>query len=107
MPEHCARRSTIDLYLGAKRRQQTMPRISRSNSMTKRIELIYIPLCLALLPVFLLHNAASHAQAPGKSPRTDSTDPASLPAHDSHQGLLIAADPYSSAGRYKERFAKH
>jgi len=75
--------------------------------MTKRIELIYIPLCLALLPVFLLHNAASHAQAPGKPPRTDSNDPASLPAHDLHQGLLIAADPYSSADRYKERFAKH
>jgi hypothetical protein len=35
------------------------------------------------------------------------TDPASLPAHDSHQGLLIAANPYISANRYKEKFGKH
>ena len=34
-------------------------------------------------------------------------DPASLPAHDSHQGLLIAANPYISANRYKEKFGKH
>jgi hypothetical protein len=33
-------------------------------------------------------------------------DPASLPARDSHQGLLIAADPYTSADRYKEKFGK-
>lgn len=35
------------------------------------------------------------------------TDPASLPARDSHQGLLIAANPYISANRYKEKFGKH
>jgi hypothetical protein len=35
------------------------------------------------------------------------TDPSSLPAHDSHQGLLIAANPYISASRYKEKFGKH
>jgi hypothetical protein len=35
------------------------------------------------------------------------TDPASLPAHDSHQGLLVAVDPYVSAARCKARFGKH
>ena len=36
------------------------------------------------------------------------TDPNSLPAKDSHQSLLIAADPYLSADRYKARFGnKH
>ncbi len=33
-------------------------------------------------------------------------DPASLPARDAHEGLLIAADPYLDAARYKERFGK-
>ncbi len=33
-------------------------------------------------------------------------DPASLPAHDAHEGLLIAADPYLEAARYKARFGK-
>src|SRR5713101_6299554 len=33
-------------------------------------------------------------------------DPASLPARDSHEGLLIAADPYQDATRYKTRFGK-
>jgi hypothetical protein len=94
------------LYLGTKRQQQMAPRISQSVSMRARVQLFSIPLCLALLPLFLLHNAASHAQIPAKPP-TGATDPASLPAHDSHQGLVIAADPYISADRYKERFAKH
>ncbi len=35
-----------------------------------------------------------------------SVDPASLPARDSHQGLLIAADPYTTADRYKAKFGK-
>jgi hypothetical protein len=35
------------------------------------------------------------------------TNPASLPAHDSHQGVLVAADPYVTAARYKEKFGKH
>lgn len=39
--------------------------------------------------------------------RTAAVDPASLPARDSHQGLLIAADPYTSADRYKDKFGKH
>jgi hypothetical protein len=35
-------------------------------------------------------------------------DPNSLPAKDSHQSLLIAADPYTTADRYKARFGnKH
>jgi len=35
------------------------------------------------------------------------TDPASIAAHDLHQGLLIAVDPYTSAARYKDKFGKH
>jgi hypothetical protein len=35
------------------------------------------------------------------------TDPNSLRAKDAHQGLLIAADPYTTADRYKARFGKH
>lgn len=50
--------------------------------------------------------AAGYSQAPAPA-RTASADPASLPAHDSHQGLSIAADPYTSADRYKEKFGKH
>ncbi len=33
-------------------------------------------------------------------------NPFSLPAHDSHQGLLVAADPYRDQARYKSRFGK-
>jgi hypothetical protein len=33
-------------------------------------------------------------------------DPATLPAHDSHQGLLIAADPYLSSERSQQKFGK-
>ncbi len=33
-------------------------------------------------------------------------DPAKLPAHDEHQGLLISADPYLSNARSEERFGK-
>ena len=33
-------------------------------------------------------------------------DPASLPARDAHEGLLIAADPYADAARYRARFGK-
>jgi hypothetical protein len=35
------------------------------------------------------------------------SDPASLPAHDAHQGLIVSADPYVSAERYTEKFGKH
>jgi hypothetical protein len=34
-------------------------------------------------------------------------DPASLPARDVHQGLLVAVNPYLSAERYKAKFGKH
>lgn len=42
------------------------------------------------------------------APARAQTDPNSLPARDSHQSLLVAADPYLSADRYKARFgSKH
>jgi hypothetical protein len=56
-----------------------------------------IPLGLSLGAVLLAVGPIARAQ----------TDPASLPAHDSHQALLVAADPYVSAARYKEKFGKH
>jgi len=34
------------------------------------------------------------------------TNPASLPARDSHQGLLIAVNPYLSSDQYKTKFGK-
>ena len=39
--------------------------------------------------------------------QTSPTDPTALPARDSHQDLLIAADPYISADRYKDTFGKN
>ncbi len=33
-------------------------------------------------------------------------DPAALPARDTHEGLLVAADPYRDAARVRERFGK-
>ncbi|HEV8384581.1 MAG TPA: hypothetical protein VGQ11_06895 [Candidatus Acidoferrales bacterium] len=33
-------------------------------------------------------------------------DPTMLPAHEAHDGLLIAADPFDDAARSKERFGK-
>ncbi len=48
--------------------------------------------------------ALGQTSAPARAP---SVDPASLPAHDSHQGLLVASDPYTSSNRYKEKFGKH
>lgn len=53
-----------------------------------------------------LSAAAVHAQNQGQ-PANNAVDPASLPAHDSHQGVVIAAEPYTSADRYKEKFGKH
>ncbi len=40
------------------------------------------------------------------SPACPQSDPTSLPARDSHEGLLVAADPYQDAARYKARFGK-
>jgi len=48
----------------------------------------------------------AYGQVPTTSAKTASVDPASLPAHDAHQGLLIAADPYITADRYKAQFGK-
>jgi hypothetical protein len=95
------------LYLGRQRQRRMMLCISRSSSMQARIHRIFLPFWLVLLGAVLLSAAAAHGQTPQATARTGSTDPASLPAHDSHQGLLIAADPYTSADRYKERFTKH
>jgi len=74
--------------LAPQRQRHTMARISRSYSMPARIGFLICALCLG--------TAGALAQ----------TDPASLPARDSHQGLLIAASPYISADRYKEKFGK-
>ena len=92
-------------YLEVQRQRLTRPCISQSDSVQARIQMTSARLFLALLPAVLLGAASSHAQIPAA--RAGSVDPASLPAHDSHQGLLIAADPYTSADRYRERFAKH
>ena len=57
---------------------------------------------LALLSVLQAAPARSARQAPSSPP----IDPATLPARDSHQGLLIAADPYLSGGRSEQKFGK-
>lgn len=53
------------------------------------------------LPVLLLALAATHLAIAQSAP-----DPAAWPARDSHQGMLISADPYSDATRAKARFGK-
>jgi hypothetical protein len=40
------------------------------------------------------------------TPARAQTDPASLPAHDSHQNLLVAIQPWLDAAQYKDRFGK-
>jgi hypothetical protein len=63
---------------------------------------------MPILFVFALWIGTGAAYGQASTPaRTASVDPASLPARDSHQGLSIAADPYTSADRYKEKFGKH
>ena len=66
--------------------------------MSQRINLLLLAVCLGAL--------AAHGQTSAAPARTPPPDPATLPARDSHQGLLIAADPYTSADRYRERFGK-
>jgi hypothetical protein len=39
-------------------------------------------------------------------PVSAQVDPASLPAHDAHQGLLVAADPYTDAKRVEARLGR-
>jgi len=41
-----------------------------------------------------------------QAPAPRSPDPATLPAHDSHQGLLVAADPYLTSERSAQKFGK-
>lgn len=84
-------------YSIAQRQRLTMQRISHSYSMAARIHLLLAALCFA--------TATGNAQNSSAAVKA-SIDPATLPAHDSHQGLLVAADPYISADRYKDRFAK-
>lgn len=55
---------------------------------------IAFSICTAL--VWLVSADTTFAQA----------DPSSLPARDSHEGLLVAADPWADAERYKARFGK-
>lgn len=52
---------------------------------------------LLLVPALSLCASFARAQA----------DPASLPAHDAHQMLLIAADAYTSPDQSKAKFGKH
>lgn len=57
----------------------------------------HLPLVICLSAVLFAACAVARAQ----------TAPASLPAHDSHEGVLVAADPYVPAARYKDKFGKH
>ena len=54
---------------------------------------------LALLQAAPAHSARQSSPPPP-------FDPAALPAHDSHQGLLIAADPYLTGERSEQKFGK-
>ena len=53
-----------------------------------------------------LGGAAAHGQSPAAATSNVSIDPATLPARDVHQGLLVAVNPYTSAEQYKARFGK-
>jgi len=44
--------------------------------------------------------------APQLGMQSAPVDPAKLAARDSHQNLLVAADPYMTSDRYKDRFGK-
>jgi len=53
---------------------------------------------MGLMAAFLLFFAVPHV--------TTKVDPATLAARDSHQGILIACDPYQDSGRVKELMGK-
>ena len=57
----------------------------------------------AIAPPGLALLFAAQIAAPASAQQLD---PASLPAHDSHQNLLVAVDPFTSAARYKDKFGK-
>ncbi len=67
----------------------------------KRTRISAVPAALLLLaaPWFLI-------PLESQSPPPASPDPATLPARDSHQGLLIAADPYLTSDRSQQKFGK-
>jgi len=46
------------------------------------------------------------SQSAGQAQQPLPLDPATLPARDSHQGLLIAADPYMTKERSEQKFGK-
>jgi len=58
------------------------------------------PMILGILALLLLPPFAAIAQ-------DTPPDPMSLRTRDSHQDLLIVADPYIAADRYKDTFGKH
>ena len=64
------------------------------------------PALLGALVGALLGGAGAHAALHGQTQAAASADAAALPAHDSHQGLLIAADPYLTSERSQQRFGK-
>jgi len=70
-----------------------------------------MPAQTRVLSFFLIAFCAAAVTASGQNSAKPATaalpDPASLPARDSHQGLLVAADPFTSADRYREKFGKH
>ena len=50
--------------------------------------------------------AAAHGQSSAGAAPNASIDPATLPARDVHQGLLVGVNPYTSAEQYRARFGK-
>jgi len=57
------------------------------------------------VPALVLGALLAVGRLQGQSPAPP-VDPAKLPAHDDHQGLLVAADPYLTAARSEEQFGK-
>ena len=54
----------------------------------------------------LFASLLAQANPQGQAQASASAQAAALPAHDSHQGLLIAADPYLTSERSEARFGK-
>src|SRR4029077_7259020 len=97
-----ARRSTIgSVRQGAKATPSALAHLT-IRSMPAQTRVLYF---------FLIAFCAAAVTASGQNSAKPATaappDPASLPARDSHQGLLVAADPFTSADRYREKFGKH
>ena len=58
------------------------------------------------LAALLLTTQPFPARLGGQTPPAARQDPAAWPARDSHQGLLIAADPYITSARSEQKFGK-